>query len=612
MAEQQIQTQPQSAGHTMARPQRWAQPFDANMTDQDVDRLLSESQLKDIDGEKFPKHIPLGGILKNDTRIAKFTPGEIVVREGDYGNSAFLVLSGKLRVVLSPSLPRDAIGRSEENTRSFFAAISQLWTSNWLPETRDTSKYSLDELMAGGSNESTRVVLQDIPTILDKHNTGAIETGALFGELAALGRIPRTATIFADEEGGSNESTRVVLQDIPTILDKHNTGAIETGALFGELAALGRIPRTATIFADEDAELLEIRWQGLRELRAYNGEWKRMIDERYRETALSAHLLESEEFGHLNDDQIKDVAGRCIFETYGSFDWYTSFQRLRSQGKSDEPVIARQGDYPDGLLMVRAGFARQTVKHGNGTKSINYLGAGNNFGLYPLYNAWKNPGAEDLALGSGLSALGYVDVVRVPASVLAEYVFPNIEQPVNTIVAASQKTVAEEALLEWAVDERFINGLQTMVIDLNSCVRCDDCVRACANSHDGNPRFRRHGKIVDNWMVANACMHCADPVCMIGCPTGAIHRSMSGGMVVINDDTCIGCGTCANSCPYENISLVQIADKQGMPVVDEATHRPIMKATKCDLCSDQLGGPACVRACPHDALKRVDFREFAH
>ncbi len=560
MAEQQIQTQPQSAEHTMARPQRWAQPFDTNMTDQDVDRLLSESQLKDIDGEKFPKHIPLGGILKNDTRIAKFTPGEIVVREGDYGNSAFLVLSGKLRVVLSPSLPRDAIGRSEESTRSLFGAFSQLWTSNWLPETRDTSKYSLDELMAGGSNESARVVLQDIPAILDKHNTGAIETGALFGELAALGRIPRTATIFADE----------------------------------------------------DAELLEIRWQGLRELRAYNGEWKRMIDERYRETALAAHLLESKEFGHLDDDQIKDVADRCIFETYGSFDWYTSFQRLRSQGKSDEPVIARQGDYPDGLLMVRAGFARQTVKHGNGTKSINYLGAGNNFGLQPLYNAWKNPGAEDLALGSGLSALGYVDVVRVPASVLAEYVFPNIEQPVNTIDAASQKTVAEDALLEWAVDERFINGRQTMVIDLNSCVRCDDCVRACANGHDGNPRFRRHGKIVDNWMVANACMHCADPVCMIGCPTGAIHRSMSGGMVVINDDTCIGCGTCANSCPYENISLVQIADKQGMPVVDEATHRPIMKATKCDLCSDQLGGPACVRACPHDALKRVDFREFAH
>ena len=97
---------------------------------------------------------------------------------------------------------------------------------------------------------------------------------------------------------------------------------------------------------------------------------------------------------------------------------------------------------------------------------------------------------------------------------------------------------------------------------------------------------------------------------MIGCPTGAIHRSISGGTVVINDDTCIGCGTCANSCPYENISLVEIADIEGNPLVDESTHKPIVKATKCDLCADQLGGPACVRACPHDALQRVDFREF--
>ena len=559
MADQEIQIQPQSTERTMARPQRWAQPFDPEMTDDDIDRLLSESQIKDIDPDRFPKHVPLEGILKNDTRLVRFSPGEIVVREGDYGNSAFLVLSGKLRVVLSPSLPRDAIGRSEESKRSLYGALSQLWTSNWFPETRDTAKYSVEELMSSQEREATRVVLQDIPTVLDKHNTGIIDTGALFGELAALGRIPRTASIFADE----------------------------------------------------DAELLEIRWQGLRELRAYNDGWKRMIDERYRETALAAHLLESNEFGHLDDDQIKDVAERCIFETYGSFDWYTSFQRLRSRGESEEPAIARQGDYPDGLLMVRAGFARQSVKHGNGNRTITYLGAGDNFGLHALYTAWKDPSATNLALESSLNAVGYVDVVRVPASVLAEYVFANIEPPVNQAQVAAEKTIADDALLEWAVDERFINGRQAMVIDLNSCVRCDDCVRACANGHDGNPRFRRHGKIVDNWMVANACMHCADPVCMIGCPTGAIHRSISGGMVVINDDTCIGCGTCANSCPYENISLVQISDQKGAPLVDEATHRPIMKATKCDLCADQLGGPACVRACPHDALRRLDFREFA-
>ena len=100
---------------------------------------------------------------------------------------------------------------------------------------------------------------------------------------------------------------------------------------------------------------------------------------------------------------------------------------------------------------------------------------------------------------------------------------------------------------------------------------------------------------------------CIRDRCMIGCPTGAIHRTTQGGQVVINDDTCIGCGTCANSCPYENISLVDIADENGIAVQDPVSHKPIQKATKCDLCHTNPSGPACVAACPHDALFRTGF-----
>ena len=126
-----------------------------------------------------------------------------------------------------------------------------------------------------------------------------------------------------------------------------------------------------------------------------------------------------------------------------------------------------------------------------------------------------------------------------------------------------------------------------------------------------NPRFIRHGRTFDHWMVTNACMHCADPVCMIGCPTGAISRQIGSGVVTINDTTCIGCATCANSCPYDNIRMVEIKSLSGEPLVDTTTHRPIVKATKCDLCSTNPGGPACVRACPHDALQRVNFQALA-
>jgi len=100
-----------------------------------------------------------------------------------------------------------------------------------------------------------------------------------------------------------------------------------------------------------------------------------------------------------------------------------------------------------------------------------------------------------------------------------------------------------------------------------------------------------------------------DPVCMIGCPTGAIQREPTSGTVRINDPSCVGCATCAASCPYSNIRMVEIRDSSGAFICDEGTHEPLQKATKCDLCLDHVGGPACVRACPYDALSRVDLED---
>src|SRR3954447_17047482 len=96
---------------TLNRPQRWDQPFGPDMTDDDVAMLRQRPELAAIDAAKFPENTPLDGILKNDTRLMRYRPGDIIVREGDYGNSAFLILDGTLRVVLAPGLPRELIGR---------------------------------------------------------------------------------------------------------------------------------------------------------------------------------------------------------------------------------------------------------------------------------------------------------------------------------------------------------------------------------------------------------------------------------------------------------------------------------------------------------------------
>ena len=97
-------------------------------------------------------------------------------------------------------------------------------------------------------------------------------------------------------------------------------------------------------------------------------------------------------------------------------------------------------------------------------------------------------------------------------------------------------------------------------------------------------------------------------------PTGAIARDGESGTVRINDSTCIGCSTCANSCPYSAIRMVEIREPGGAFYVDEATQLPILKATKCDFCTGQLTGPACQNACPKgisiDAIQRMN-RDYA-
>src|SRR5712675_337502 len=93
------------------RPERWDVPFGERMTENDVDCLLSIDPFRQTDAAAFPPTLPLRGVLRNDTRIVQFEQGDLIVREGDYGHSAFMVLSGSVRVALK-GLDPQLLGRS--------------------------------------------------------------------------------------------------------------------------------------------------------------------------------------------------------------------------------------------------------------------------------------------------------------------------------------------------------------------------------------------------------------------------------------------------------------------------------------------------------------------
>ncbi len=162
-----------------------------------------------------------------------------------------------------------------------------------------------------------------------------------------------------------------------------------------------------------------------------------------------------------------------------------------------------------------------------------------------------------------------------------------------------------------------IQGQQLMLIDLDRCTRCGACVEACVHSHDdGRTRLYLDGPRFDKYLVPLTCRKCLDPVCMIGCPVGAINRGDNGEILI--RDWCIGCRICADQCPYGSIQMNELKNPVELSVEEKSLLGPDTQIKKvderavvCDLCSSLTSqDPSCVYACPHDAALRVDAREF--
>ncbi len=238
---------------SVQRPQRWDEPFCRDMTESDVDHVLGIQPFCEIDANKFPSKLPLRGLIKNDCRLAQYSRSELIVREGDYGSSAFYIFSGSVRVVLEPPLPASKLGRRAPQRKSVLAALAQLWRNPPLAEAWDVTRYAAAVAATGAwTHAATR---QEGKSTLGGPGCGSDQESGDRSESAPNDR----------------KVDRIFLQDMGAVLERHRTdqmsvyeGVIKGGYLFGEIGALGRLPRTATVFADSDVELLEIRWQGLR------------------------------------------------------------------------------------------------------------------------------------------------------------------------------------------------------------------------------------------------------------------------------------------------------------------------------------------------------------
>lgn len=417
---------------------------------------------------------------------------------------------------------------------------------------------------------------------------------------------------------------------------------ISAGDILGEMSILAGVPRSATVRAPAGGtvKVLEVQRPALRLLRKLPN-FGEALDHSYRHHGRSQIIQVLSSVGHLSSDIIRQVEAISQFRVFGK-----------------GHVLFHPGEPIKRVYVVKSGWLRLSPQQktsllvapsGDGKVSWgdrpkwdtpspdSYFGPSNAFGLEGVTTEakWQYTGVllgrTELLEVSIAELRNHPELIEVLGTSLRELDIKSgiVKQATPAPIAASQRELIATGV---------VDGTNLLLMDMELCVRCGNCSLACQHQH-GNSRLLRRGisitrpkKLKKNAPIQfllnpSVCMHCKDPECMTGCPTGAISR-YTGGYVDITKETCIGCGDCATQCPYDAISLIarrgkppeapsklsqwfSIAPPPAPPSVEEVDD---LVAVKCNLCSNTPLNPkgaksraySCEENCPTGALLRVD------
>lgn len=421
-------------------------------------------------------------------------------------------------------------------------------------------------------------------------------------------------TVFEKGEPGSS-LFGIARGSVEVALPSGAAIPIPEGQIFGEVGLISGRRRGATIRAREDAILVEVsRTAALKAQAAVPG-----VRRAITRIAIERQLLQM--FGSgLSPADLDEV-----------------LEDAEVMAVRAGQAVVTEGDEGRDIFVIRSGSMVVEKLLGDKPVFLNYLPAGSFFGEMSLIDGGRRTATVRAAIKS--------DVIRLNGDAFARLLErkPQLAERARGEMASRQKLNAfiesQKTKFSGAVDlytsvSGFLieNGIgeatDVLLIDEKLCVGCDNCEKACADSHEGLSRLDREaGRTFAHLHVPTSCRHCEHPHCMADCPPDAIHRGPDGEVSI--DETCIGCGNCQRNCPYGVIRMEAVPPPKpsllswlflgkgpgpGEPSKAwQKKHQQgevAKKAIKCDMCAGIDGGPACVRACPTGAAIRVAPEEF--
>jgi len=456
----------------------------------------------------------------------------------------------------------------------------------------------------GTVNEGLAKIRQNVP-LLFALSTLQLRDFLLESDILA----PAPGDIIFRRNDYSTTFFCIVAGTVEICLNNENKSDIQlkAGDFFGEMALISGRRREATFKAGEACLLIETPRHTILKLIDSLECVRRMIDEVALKRAVHTYIGLS-----LSDADLNYLVHGAKIKHYAAGD-----------------VLFHEGDKSDGLYLIRSGSVTISRIIGGKEVVLSYVSAGNYVGEMELVSGQPRFGTVCAAVTTEALQL---DCDRV-AEVMEHN--PGIRDEMNArylmhmqdehVGSAMQSGNDAGNLIAFLVQQGIGEATDVLLIDESLCTRCDNCEKACADTHGGTSRLNREaGATYANIHVPTSCRHCEHPHCMKDCPPDAIHRSVNGEVFI--DDTCIGCGNCVTNCPYDVIQMASIDVNRKQPslwqwlvlgigaepgTAGNSTDKTMPKlAVKCDMCKDIAAGPVCVRSCPTGAAIRIGPEEF--
>jgi CRP-like cAMP-binding protein/Fe-S-cluster-containing hydrogenase component 2/thioredoxin reductase len=395
--------------------------------------------------------------------------------------------------------------------------------------------------------------------------------------------------------------------------------ALGRGQFFGEIGLIAGRRRTATIVAITSCLLLEADHNTMIRLVRTERDIRRVVDE-----AAVIRFIRTYLATDANDAILTEIVRTAEHPPE-----IVEFKPNAPADKEDRETLIREGATDDNAVyLIRKGSVTVSRRIAGKDTVFAYVAAGNLVGeMAVLQNAPRSATVKATVLTEAIKIdRGMFQTLLDRSPAMRQSVDAEFETRLRE--RRQQQQIASQAgdLIEFFARQGLGEATDVLLIDESLCVRCDNCEKACAETHHGVSRLNREaGMTYAAIHVPTSCRHCEYPHCMKDCPPDAIHRAPTGEVFIA--DNCIGCGNCERNCPYGVIQMAEVpAEKPGLlswllfgwgsgPGEDRSpegmTKRSGGKhAVKCDMCRGIEGGPACVRACPTGAAIRVDPEQF--